>query len=104
MTDRISSGAKLKIFHFISISLLVLISLPHRPVLLGELSVPQVPVVESPGVMAPPQDLYQSLPSLPEQGGVVLPVDEAGPRVRLEPHGAPEVGRPEEGERGEASD
>ena len=34
----------------------------------------------------------------------MLPVDDAGPGVGLEPHGAPEVGRPEEGEGGEGSD
>ena len=55
-------------------------------------------------MMSPSQHLYQSLPSLPEHGREVLPVDEAGPGVGLEPHGAPEVGRPEEGEGGQASD
>ena len=80
------------------------LSITYRPVLLGELSGPGVPMIQSPGVMSPSQHLYQSLPSLPEHGGVVLPVDEAGPGVGLEPHGAPEVGRPEQGERGEASD
>lgn len=54
--------------------------------------------------MSPAQHLYQSLPPLPEHGGEVFPVEEAGPGVSLEPHGGPEVGGPEQGERGEASD
>ena len=54
--------------------------------------------------MSPAQHLYQSLPPLPKHGGEVFPVEEAGPGVSLEPHGAPEVGGPEQGERGEASD